>query len=364
MKRIVFLSASITSGGAEHQMTILMDQLVRRGYDVTLASFGDDPDHYPINKAVHRVHLAPRKSTFAKVMAVQKYLLTAKMDVEFAFSQRMSVLSLFILLLRPRVKVISGERNYTIGRATKFERILLKTGIYRRANYIVPNSYSQGRYLASIKPYLKKKIHVITNYTDINEYLSSPLPHNDAIRIGIFCRFEKQKNFVKFVRALAILKDTATQPFHIDWYGNHTFKNPTQICYFEEGLSLINKHELQNLITIHDPTNKVAELIPSFDALCLPSLFEGFSNSISEYICCGRPVVCSDVSDNSVMVHDGENGFLFDPENTDDIVKAFNSFFSLTLKERTQMAARSREIAESLFDKEKFISSYMDLIEN
>ena len=364
MKRIVFLGAALTSGGAEHQMTILMDCLIKKGYDVKFVSFSDELDHYVFNNSVKRIRLASGKSTLLKVLAVQIYLLRTKMDVLFAFSQRMSVLSLFAMLFRPRVKVISGERNYTKGRASKFEKILLRTGIYRQSNYIVPNSYSQGRFLSSIKPYLKKRIRVITNYTDVEEYKPSSFPNNDILKVGIFYRFEKQKNFVRFVEAMAKLRETTTKPFHIDWYGNHLFTNPSQIEYYKEGVSLIEKHKLHDFIEIHDPTNKVSELIPTFDVMCLPSIFEGFSNSISEYICCARPVLCSDVSDNSVMVHHGENGFLFNPENTDDIVNAFLRFLSLDEDERALMGKRSREIAEQLFDKNKFIMSYIELINN
>jgi glycosyltransferase involved in cell wall biosynthesis len=95
----------------------------------------------------------------------------------------------------------------------------------------------------------------------------------------------------------------------------------------------------------------------------LPSLFEGFSNSIAEGICCGKPMLVSDVSDNRIMVHDHENGFLFDPNDVDSIVDAFIRFFSLDTSEMTMMGHKSREIAESLFDKEAFIESYINLIE-
>ena len=75
-------------------------------------------------------------------------------------------------------------------------------------------------------------------------------------------------------------------------------------------------------------------------------------------------MICSDVSDNSVMVHNGENGFLFDPEDVESIVSAFLKFISLSSDEREEMGKRSREIAMSLFDKEKFVSEYVNLIEN
>lgn len=127
---------------------------------------------------------------------------------------------------------------------------------------------------------------------------------------------------------------------------------------------MMKEYGLTDTIIIKDPTREVASLIPQYDVLCLPSLHEGFSNSISEYICCGRPVICSNVSDNPVMVKEGENGFLFDPTDASDIAEAFSRFFSLTKEMRTAMGRRSREIAEALFDKERFISAYIDLIES
>ena len=63
------------------------------------------------------------------------------------------------------------------------------------------------------------------------------------------------------------------------------------------------------------------------------------------------------------MVHDGDNGFLFDPLNVESIMEGFVKYFETSLEQRVQMGVRSREIAESLFDKNKFIESYIKLIE-
>lgn len=364
MKHILFINAGFGSGGAEHQCSQLINMLIERGYSITVASFGDIPDHYYVSPLVERVQLAPNKSTFAKILAVEKYLLTAKADVIFAFSQRMSVLCLFPMLLRPNLKVISSERNFTIGQPDKFEKILMRTGIYRRANFIVPNNYSQGRYLAKKMPSIAKKINVITNYTEVDTYKATPLPQNHIPQIGIFCRFEVQKNFHRFIEMLGVLKQQKAPLFHVHWFGNHSFTTEAQKQYFEEGIRKIEELEIDDYITIHDPTREVSRLIPTFDAMCLPSLHEGFSNSISEYICCGRPVICSDVSDNSVMVHDGKNGFLFDPLNIEDMCHAFMKYLESTSKQRELMSKRSREIAEELFDKERFISDYIKLIES
>lgn len=363
MKKIVFLGSGLSSGGAEHQCAQLMNMLSEKGYDVTYSSFGEVEDHYYVSQRVKRVYLGQGQSAKLKVLAVEKYLLGVKADVVFAFSQRLSCMTLFPMLLRPGIKVISSERNFTIGSPDKFEKILMKTGIYRRANYIVPNNYSQGRYLSEKMPSISKKIHVITNYTDVNIYTASPLPNNEIPQVGIFCRFESQKNFHRFVEMLGTLKQRNAPAFHVHWYGNHSFKSEGQVSYFEKGLALLKKYNAEDMLTIHEPTREVSKLVPSFDVMCLPSLHEGFSNSISEYISCGRPVICSDVSDNSVMVHEGENGFLFNPLNVDEMCRAFTKYLNTSANQRNAMSMRSREIAEELFDKEKFISEYIKLIE-
>ena len=128
---------------------------------------------------------------------------------------RLSCLCLFPLLLRPKIKVISSERNFTIGAPDKYEKILMKTGVYRRANFIVPNNYSQGRYLAEKMPSIKKKIHVITNYTDTTFYKPTPAPNNDIPLLGIFCRLEKQKNFHNLLDALYVLNQKHRYKYHM-----------------------------------------------------------------------------------------------------------------------------------------------------
>lgn len=363
MKTITVIGDSLSSGGAEHQLSMLMNMLVERGYSVTYADFGEAPDHYPLSEKVNRVKIGLHKKLFLKLLLLEIYLLFVKTDVVIAFSQRLSVLALLPALFRPKIKVISSERNFTIGTPDKFEKILCKTNLYRRASYIVPNSHSQGRYLSQILPKLTSKIHVINNFTDPQIYKFSPIPENSILKIGVFCRFEEQKNFHRFLLALAQLIKKGFDKFHIYWYGNHKFITEVQNNYFEEGLKIISYNKLEQFVSINEPTIDVPNLIPSFDVMCLPSLHEGFSNSISEYICCGRPVICSDVSDNSVMVHEGENGFLFNPLEVDSIVDAFIKYFSLSNDAQKKMGERSREIAESLFDKEKFINSYIKLIE-
>lgn len=60
-------------------------------------------------------------------------------------------------------------------------------------------------------------------------------------------------------------------------------------------------------------TGQIAHVVPiiqEFTAGVLCSESEGFSNSILEYMNCGKPTVCTNVGGNAEIVQDGYNGFL------------------------------------------------------
>lgn len=162
---------------------------------------------------------------------------------------------------------------------------------------------------------------------------------------------------------LAKLKLVAGRPFKVDWYGNSEFSNPILAAYVDQLKNKIKELGLESEFIMHPPVKNPAELMHQFDAICLPSNFEGFSNSIAEGISSGKPMIVSDVSDNSVMVHIGENGFLFAPDDIDSMINAFLRFFALSKGEVVEMGQKSRLIAEELFKSEQFINSYIELIE-
>ena len=361
MKTITLFIAALSSGGAEHQLTILANLLVERGYEVELVTYSDLKDHYPLSEKVKRVRLAEGKANWRKLLRIFGFFLLKKTDCVISFGSRDNMLALLPLLLRPHIEVIVGERCAVYQRPVWYKRLNFKW-LYRRANYIVPNSYTQELDIATNYHWLTDKVHVITNYTDVDAYPQSPMPHNDVLKIGIFCRYAEQKNYRRFAEVVKLLKEEEDKPFEIHWYGNMRFGKELLPQYVEFD-GLVRKYHIGDRLFLHDHTQQVAQMLPQYDALCLPSLTEGFSNSISEYICTGRPVLASDVADNHVMVKDGTNGFLFDPENIGDMVSKFRRLLKLQGYEYDSMGSASRRIAEGLFNKEKFIESYIKLIE-
>ena len=54
---------------------------------------------------------------------------------------------------------------------------------------------------------------------------------------------------------------------------------------------------------------------------------------------------------------------MHNPFSVSEMLEAFKKFFQLPNSELIKMGGRSREIAEELFNKERFINEYIALIE-
>lgn len=365
MKRIVIFINSLSIGGAERQACILANGLLDKGYDVTITTYGNVSDFYSCSSDVHRVKIAPGRSKLIKMLSIWRYFLTLRTDCVIGFTQRSCYFCLRPLRFRSRkrIRVIASERNTTIGEPDRIEKELM-AHLYKRVDYIVPNSFAQREHIIQVKPQYLNKTITITNYTDVIKYYPTPLPNGKILRVGVFSRYSSQKNCMRFVDVVKQLKEKTSLKFIIEWYGDRYVKDTQPNPMYESMARRIKEYELDDYIKLNNMTHDVIGEMSKFDACCLPSLYEGFSNSVSEAICCGKPCLVSDVADNGVMVKNSVNGFLFNPKDTESMVKAFLDFFQLSPEERQQMGDASREHAEELFNLEVFIQNYINLIES
>lgn len=362
MKRITCFTSNLTGGGAENQLTILSNLLAEKGYDVTIVTYNNIPDHYVLDKRIKRILLnVDGKNNIIKQLIISKFFFTHKTDCIISYRSVPNFILLLPLFITRKPKIIVSERNTTI--VPSFREIINYNILYNRADHVVPNSHTQAKYLKGLNKKWKDRITTITNYTDVEEYSVKPVPKStEVIKIGVFARLFPQKNYERFCFMLSKLKTFSDRQFCVYWYGDK--KEGEFIKGSIHIHQLIEEYHIADVFKVKEAVSNVADYMNQFHAMCLPSLYEGFSNSISEYICCGKAVLCSDVSDNHIMVHDGVNGFLFAPTDVNSMCDAFCKFFQLTQNQIIEMGVNSRQIAETLFDKDNFINSYVRLIED
>lgn len=76
----------------------------------------------------------------------------------------------------------------------------------------------------------------------------------------------------------------------------------------------------------------ISELCESADVFAFPSLQEGLPVALMEAMACGKPVVCSNIRGNTDLIDDGEGGFLFNPDNSEEIKQSLYKIMRSDLK--------------------------------
>jgi len=201
----------------------------------------------------------------------------------------------------------------------------------------------------------RNKVKVVYNGIDLERFVSG----SDNIRrqykkkiglnpdipvVGVVANLRKIKGINYFIPSAAIVsKEVRDVKFVIVGDGPR------------KELELLSRH-----LGVHHHiifTGGCSNLLPyllAFDVGMLPSLSEGFSNAILEYMAVGIPTVATNVGGNSEQIVDGETGILIPPREpqimADAIVKLLKNG---ALRKRLGRNARTK--CERMFDIGKMV---------
>lgn len=359
MKKILCIITSLGSGGAERQLTGLAILLSQRNYHVKVIWYADE-DFYLKRLADNGIEYKriSAKSNLAKLLKIGKEIVAFRPNAVISYLTGPTYFTCLLRKLGLKFPLIVSERNTT--QSLDDSRELRKFKLQHFADFIVPNSYTQGRFIESNFPENKDKVNVITNFTDTDFFV--PAAKTDKIdlvrktKIAVVARVIEQKNVKAFIRAIAnVVSDTTN--FEVNWYGD-----AFEASYREECLALTKALHIEEYLHFLPATHDILSVYQQSDVLCLPSIHEGFPNVICEAMSCGLPILCSDVSDNSMLVEDGVNGFIFDPQDIAAMSTALVKFIELPREQQLEMGKQSRARAVSMFSSETFVNKYINLI--
>lgn len=361
INKILCFTDGLSLGGAERQLIGLAYFLQTKGYDVELLSYlkRDFYNELISSYKIKSVCLDIKGGRISKFWAVLNYIRRGNYDCVIAYKDGATFSACVAKMLGLKYKLIVSERNTNLSRNRHDDfRFLL----YSVANYIVPNSYSQKKFIIDNYPRLKNRVVAITNFTDTN-YFKQPVQSVDSctiVKIMVAARIAEQKNIFRFLEVVRRLKE-AKSNFQVVWYGNASFGEDD---YEKKCRKLIEEYNIDDVFTFQPATKNILGEYQNCDVFCLPSLYEGYPNALCEAMSCGKPILCSNVCDNPLIVEDTVNGFMFNPTDIDEMFISINKFIGLPPEEKKKMGKISRELAEKKFSEEVFIQKYIELIES
>ena len=353
--KILCLIDSLGSGGAERQMANLSSLLTMEGHEVHLVVFSHGYDFYyemVRNNGVHLQENVKGRNRFRRAFEIVKLVRLLKPDAVIAYKDGVTMAACIARILT-KFKLIVSERNTTQS-LSQNERI--KFLLYRFADFIVPNSYSQNNFIRNHYPKLADHCIVITNVLNTEEFktVDAKKDNNPPI-IVTTARVSPQKNTLTYLKAISILKSRNVKA-HFVWYGNQTDE------YFNQVQDTVRKSDIEEMIEFLPPVKNVVEVYHSADVFCLPSIFEGFPNVVCEAMSCGLPIVCGNVCDNPYIVEDGINGFLFDSNNAEDITNKIERILDLGTDQLHIIGERNTQKISEICSPKIFIDKYLELI--
>jgi glycosyltransferase involved in cell wall biosynthesis len=350
MPRVLFLTDSLSNGGAERQLELLVKNLPPE-WERRVWSLNDGPYNKIIKESGVEVFLTKRRWRLdvSPAFNLWKLVNVWQPDIIHAWGWMSALAAVPICRLKliPLINgsIRSGRRP--IKRARE-QGLTLKL-----ADSIIANSQA-GLLAWGID---SKRGRVVYNGFDP---LRIPLTNKQVIRDDRFCvimtgRMVREKDYSTFFEAAGILsKKEHGWRFIAVGYGAERLHN----------LSYAEKVMQNGIVEFPEPGLEVLEWVRKADVgVLLTNPFfhaEGCSNSIMEYMACGLPVICSEGGGNHEIVLDSQTGFLIPPLNPEELA---NKLFLLrhNLLMQKKMGKMSKDRFTKLFKIERMVNQTVNV---
>jgi glycosyltransferase involved in cell wall biosynthesis len=176
------------------------------------------------------------------------------------------------------------------------EAIDTERSVFRGAAHVVGSTEEIAKLAIDRDGVPQGQVSVVPNYVDTD--LLSPEPSAPRVkkRIGFLGRFEKQKN------PLALIEAVAGLDVELVMVGEGSLRHEMAATAARLGVDLKMPGNM--------PHRDLPIFFHGLDLFVLPSLFEGHPKALLEAMSCGLPVIGADSSGISEVLRDGDTGLL------------------------------------------------------
>lgn len=362
MKHVLLFIDSLGAGGAQRQLVGLAVLLKQEHYNVKVVTYYDHPFYLNMLEGngieYECLNVHSTRCLLKLVRTIRKF----QADCIVSFLTNPNIMACMASLLTG-VKLIVSERNTHLS-VSKKDRIAFN--LYRLADYVVPNSYTEKTFIDNHFGHLHNKTIAITNFVDLGLFrLSVPKNKNDVLKIIVVASVKASKNTKNFIRAFN-LAASENDYLQVEWYGLNPkeYELPNNLTYAAECIDLLKELGMEKRFKLFPKVANIQEKYWESDIFCLPSHFEGTPNALCEAMAASLPIMCSNVCDNPRFVEEGENGMLFNPNDICDIARVLAKFSQMTSAQLVAWGRKSRELAEKLCGEQAFVNKYIGLIES
>ena len=334
----VLVTDTLSVGGAERQMVLLVQGMINRGWAVTLWTLGDGPFRSVLQDAGADVIVVQRRWRwdFTPVLSLPRLIRSLNPSVVIARGWLSGLAALKICAVL-RIPFVDGTiRN---ARPTPRRRLFRMLGL-RKALVCIANT-AAGLRAYGVRPERGRVVYNGFDMTRLDD-LETRMRHNNTFTVCMTGRMVPARDYRTFLCAAAdILAHSNLEPWRFLLIGD----GPERAALEKIAARLLPPESF----AIISPGTEVLPLVASCDVGVLLTdprhASEGCSNALLEYMACALPVVCSDSGGNREVVEDGRSGLIVPGSDTQAVVRALLTLHAnAILREQMGQEGRNRVI--------------------
>ena len=362
--KILFLSRSLESGGAERQLAVLASGLSRIGWKVVIVSFyyeglvGSELEHKGVS--IRYLHKKGRWDVAGFALRLIKVIREESPDIIHGYLPVPNILAVLLRPFFPHHKLVWGIRasNMEMDQYDWLSRwsYRVEKNLSGFADLIIANSQA-GMEVMREKGFAIDKALMIPNGIDTQKFFPD-LAEGARMRdrfgivagdklIGLVARLDPMKDHYTFMRAASYLLNLR--------------KNARFICvgdgpesYRRKLMALSSELGIADKLVWLGAAEDMAAMYNALDLATLSSAYgEGFPNVIGEAMACGVPCVVTNVGDSAYIV--GDTGTVVPTRNPEALAHAWDAMLDRIDKEGRELGVRARERLCLLFSDEALI---------
>jgi len=367
MARAIFVTASLTHGGAERHSIAVMNRLAERGHEchaVYIKNVHTQLDRIRLrNGGTVRCLNATRYfdgRALADFAAYISRVRPAAIVAANPYALMYSSLALGLSRLRVRL-VVTYHSTRLLGAKEQLQMMLyrlffwttdcsvfvcerqrrywLRRGVFSRRNEVIYNGVDTEQFCDGGDPRERAILRRVLGFSDADYVL------------GIPALLRREKNHLQLVEAIATLRNRGI-PARALMIGDGEMRGAVE--------ARARELNVENDVVITGLQQDVRPYIAACDAMVLCSFTEAFSVAAIEAMALRRPVVHSDVGGAAEMIVPGCNGFLFPVGDTKALVEKLAILADRTVS--TSMGKNARDVVERRFSERTMVDRYERLL--
>lgn len=351
--RVLFLADSLANGGAERQLALLIKYLPA-DWDRRIWSLDSGPFADIIRSTGVDVSISKRFSRFdiSPAISLWKILQSWQPDVVHSWGW-MSTAAAGPFCRMTGIPLIDG--TIRMGMVPPYRGHANRWSM-KWASLIVANSQA-GLKAWHIETDQGRVVYNGFDPDRLAFYKSENTASHGVFKVVMTGRMVPEKDYRYFFSAARKLVENRG----VDWRFFAVGDGPLRKEMIQETKDLVDL----GAMVFCEPGTEVMPLVQQSHVGVLmthPTIQEGCSNSIMEYMACGLPVICSDSGGNRELVVDGVTGFVIPPADVQSLVNKLQYF-----KEYPEMAVEMGQKGKSKilreFSIEKMIQGYICIYE-